>query len=66
YLTTNVCQHNRFICCFDKIFHIPLLRKSFIFGESITIPQHLLDHTVYVLRNVIYNPCQIHLYKMFN
>ncbi|PSN44909.1 hypothetical protein C0J52_26301 [Blattella germanica] len=39
----NVCQHNCFICCFDKIFHIPFWRKTFIFGESITIPQHLLD-----------------------
>ncbi|PSN42294.1 hypothetical protein C0J52_27369 [Blattella germanica] len=25
------------------MFHIPFWRKSFIFGESITIPQHLLD-----------------------
>ncbi|PSN38071.1 hypothetical protein C0J52_27012 [Blattella germanica] len=28
---------------FDKIFHTPFWRKSFIFVESITIPQHLLD-----------------------
>ncbi|PSN31818.1 hypothetical protein C0J52_28245, partial [Blattella germanica] len=43
YLIRNVCQHYCFICCFDKIFHIPFWRKSFIFGEPITIPQHLLD-----------------------
>ncbi|PSN50517.1 hypothetical protein C0J52_14362, partial [Blattella germanica] len=43
YLIRNVCQQNCFICCFDKIFHISFWRKSFIFGESITIPQHLLD-----------------------
>ncbi|PSN32563.1 hypothetical protein C0J52_25393, partial [Blattella germanica] len=43
YLIRNVCQHNCFICCFDKIFHIPFWRKSFIFGKSITIVLHLLD-----------------------
>ncbi|PSN54756.1 hypothetical protein C0J52_20216, partial [Blattella germanica] len=42
YLIRNICQHNCFICCFDKIFHIPFWRKS-IFGESITIPKLLLD-----------------------
>ncbi|PSN36902.1 hypothetical protein C0J52_23746 [Blattella germanica] len=26
-----------------KFFIFPFWRKSFIFGESITIPQHLLD-----------------------
>ncbi|PSN34084.1 hypothetical protein C0J52_26573, partial [Blattella germanica] len=64
YLIRNVCQHNCFICCFDKIFHIPFWRKSFIFGESITIPNICLIKNV--LRNIIHNPCQIHLYKMFN
>ncbi|PSN44656.1 hypothetical protein C0J52_15736 [Blattella germanica] len=43
YLIRNVCLHNSFICCFDKIFHIPFWRKSFIYRESITISQHLLD-----------------------
>ncbi|PSN35076.1 hypothetical protein C0J52_17301, partial [Blattella germanica] len=38
YLIINVC-----ICCFEKIFHIPFWRKSFIFGESITNSKHLLD-----------------------
>ncbi|PSN48029.1 hypothetical protein C0J52_20766, partial [Blattella germanica] len=53
YLIRNLCQHNCFICCFDKIFHIPFWRKSFIFGESILIPLYLLDMSCRILSTIL-------------